>query len=320
MIKPKVFVTRQIPKEALELLESRCDVDVFPGKCTKENLLSVASAYDAIIPVSGIKIDTDVCNELAARCKIIAGHGVGYNNIDVEAATRLGIWVTNTPDVVTDATADLAFSLLCAVSRRICEGDKFVRAGHTEWGPTNLLGTQISGKTLGIIGAGRIGYGVARRAIGFNMSILYVDNNINKAFDELGAKRVTKEELLTMSDFITLHVPLTADTKHYISKNEFNQMKRNAILINCSRGAVVNEAELIYALKNGIIKAAGLDVFEYEPIVSPELLELENVVLTPHIGTSTLETRIRMGEMCTNNILAVLDGHCPPQAINQIKQ
>lgn len=319
MTKPKVFVTRQIPEEALELLRSRCDVDVFPGKCTKEDILNVADVYDAIIPVSGAKIDSDVCQKLASRCKIIAGHGVGYNNIDVDAATKLGIWVTNTPNVVTNATADLAFSLLCTVSRRICECDKFVRAGHTEWGPINMLGTQISGKTLGVIGAGRIGYGVAKRATGFDMTILYVDTNPNKAFDELGAKRVTKEELLKQSDFITLHVPLTSETKHYISKPELDSMKKSAILINCSRGPVVDEAALIDALKNGTIKAAGLDVFEYEPKVSPELFELENVVLTPHIGTSTLETRISMGEMCANNIFAVLDGQCPPQAINKIK-
>ncbi|MBS4913002.1 MAG: D-glycerate dehydrogenase [Veillonella sp.] len=319
MTKPNVLVTWPIPDEALALLRTRCDVEVNHEKWTKERLLKAVEGRDALVVVSGTKIDADVCDVLAKKCKIIAGHGVGYNNIDVAAATKVGVWASNTPDVVTDSTADLAFTLLCAVARRVVEADQFIREGNTVWGPTNMLGTQISGKVLGVIGAGRIGQAFIERAKGFNMEILYVDHNDREELNKIGARRVEKEELLQKADFISLHVPLNDGTRHYIGAEELKMMKKTAILVNCSRGPVVDEQALYTALKEKTIGGAGLDVFEKEPEVYKPLFELKNVIMTPHIGTSTIETRINMGEMCARNVFAALDGQTPPQALNKIK-
>lgn len=317
MSKPNVFVTRALPPEALKLLRERCDVEVSPVALAKTELVEKVKGRDAVVVVSGTLIDEDVCSVLQPHCKIIAGHGVGYNNIDVAAATKHGIYVSYTPEVVTDATADLAFTLLVAVARRIVECDKFVRSGRKGWGPTNMIGSQISGKTLGIVGGGRIGSAVGQRGNGFNMNIIYTDVQANPAFEAAtGGKFVDKETLLCEADFVSLNVPLLPATRHYISTNELQMMKPTAILVNASRGPVVDEAALVKALKEHTIAGAGLDVFEYEPNLVPGLAELDNVILTPHIGTSTLDTRIKMGEMCARNVFAALDHQLPPNCLN----
>lgn len=316
MSKPNVLVTWPLPEEALALLKSRCNVEVNSEVLSKEQLLEKVKGRDAIVVVSGTPIDAEVCQSVKGQCQIIAGHGVGYNHINVAAATENGIWVSYTPDVVTDATADLAFTLLTAAARRIVECDKFVRSGKKGWGPTNMLGSQISGKTLGIVGGGRIGYAVAQRGKGFNMNIIYTDIKPNPAFEAIGGKFVNKETLLKEADFVSLHTPLLPSTRHYISTPEFAIMKPTAILINCSRGPVVDENALVTALRQHVIAGAGLDVFEFEPNLVPGLAELDNVVLTPHIGTSTLDTRIQMGELCAANVFAALEGKIPPTCLN----
>lgn len=317
MSKPNVFVTRTLPEEALALLRERCDVEVSSVALPKDQLLEKFKGRDAVMVVSGTPIDADICQAVKAHCKIFAGHGVGYNHIDVDAATENGIFVSYTPDVVTEATADLAFTLLAAAARRIVTCDKFVRSGQKGWGPNNLLGNQISGKTLGIVGGGRIGSAVGERGKGFKMNIIYTDLQPNPVFEAAtGGKFVDKETLLKEADFISLHTPLLPSTRHYISTQEFKLMKPTAILINACRGPVVDEKALVVALQNRVIAGAGLDVFEAEPKLEPGLAELDNVVLTPHIGTSTLDTRIQMGELCARNIFAALDGQLPPTCLN----
>ncbi|MDF2499595.1 MAG: gyaR [Anaerosporomusa subterranea] len=318
MKKPNVYVTRPLPIESLALLKERCEVEMNPenSQLSKAELLAQLKGRDAIV-VSGTTIDEEICEAIKTHCKILASYGVGYNNINVDAATRHGIYVTNNPGVVTDATADLAWMLLMAAARRVVECDRYVRSEKKDWGPMNLLGTQVSGKTLGIVGGGRIGMAVGQRAKGFKMTILYTDVQANPAFEEsTGGKFVDKETLVKEADFISLHVPLLASTKHFISGSELKLMKKTAILINASRGAVVDEKALVEALRSGEIAAAGLDTFEREPELEPGLAELSNVVLTPHIGTSTLDTRIQMGEGCAKNIFAALDGQLPPNCLN----
>jgi len=317
MSKPSVFVTRALPEEAFALLRERCEVEISTGVLSKEELMEKLKGRDAVMVVSGTSIDEEICQAIKSHCKIIAVHGVGYNNVDVSAATKHGILVSFTPDVVTDATADLAFTLLAATARRIVECDEFVRSGRKGWGPTNLIGTQISGKTMGIIGGGRIGGAVAQRAKGFNMNIIYTDIQVNPEFEKhCGGQFVDRETLLKEADFISLHVPLLPSTRHYISTNEFKLMKKTAILVNASRGPVIDEKALIEALRTGQIAGAGLDVFEHEPQVEPGLVDLPNVVLTPHIGTSTLDTRIDMGNACARSIFAAFDGEIPPNCLN----
>jgi len=317
MLKPSVFVTRALPDQAFALLRERCEVEISPRALSKEELLEKLKGCDAVMVVSGTPIDDEVCQAIKSHCKIIAGHGVGYNNIDVSAATKHGMWVSFTPDVVTDATADLAFTLLAATARRIVECDKFVRSEEKSWGPNNLIGTQISGKTLGIIGGGRIGGAVAQRAKGFNMNIIYTDVQPNVEFEKhCGGRFVDKETLLKEADFISLHIPLLPSTRHYISTNELKLMKKTAILVNASRGPVVDEKALVEALRAGEIGGAGLDVFECEPKLELGLADLPNVVLTPHVGTSTLDTRIEMVNACARSIFAALDGKMPPNCLN----
>ncbi len=318
MGKIKVFVTSQFPEEAMQLLGTHYDLVMKPQneQLSKEALIQKAAGCKAIL-VSGTRIDSEICEAIKSHCQIITCSGVGYDNVDVEAATRSGILVTHNPRVVTDATADLTWGLLMAVSRRIVEGDGFVRSGNKQWGPSNLLGVQVSGKTLGIIGAGRIGTAVAKRGIGFNMRILYTGRTPKEAFEKVteGAY-VSKEVLFSESDFISVHLPLNASTHHYVGVEELNMMKKHAILINTSRGPVIDETALISALKNQLIGGAGLDVFEHEPNVNIGLASLDNVVMTPHIGTATLETRIRMGELCAQKIGEALEGRIPTDCLN----
>lgn len=318
MTRPKVYVTRPIPQEALELLKERCDVEMNNdlSPLPKQELIEKLKGRDAIL-VSRTSIDEEICLAIKDTCKILANYGVGYDNIDYKSATKHGIFVTYNPDEVTDATADQAWALILSVGRRIVESDAFVRSGSKDWGPTKLLGTDISGKTIGIIGGGRVGTAVGKRAKGFDMTIQYTDIQSSPRFEELtGGKYVDKETLLRSSDFISLHLPYVASTHHYISEKELELMKESAILINTSRGKVIDEKSLVKALQNHTIKGAGLDVFENEPNVDPGLLRLENVVLTPHTGTSTLETRIKMGEGCARSIFSVLDRQIPKNCVN----
>ncbi|MCX7885153.1 MAG: D-glycerate dehydrogenase [Caloramator sp.] len=309
-----VFVTRVMSKESIEYLKQHFDVKINEKEKTlsKEELLENISDCDAIMCLLTDIIDKDVIKK-AVKTKIIANCAVGYNNIDVEEAKKYGIIVTNTPDVLTDTTADLAFSLILGVSRRIVEADSYTRAGlFKEWGPTLFLGQDVANKTLGIIGAGRIGKAVAKRAIGFNMKILYTKRSRDEAFEaETGAGFVDLDTLLKKSDFISIHVPLTKETYHLIGEREINLMKESAVLINTSRGSVVDEEALTYALKSRRIWGAGLDVFEKEPEINKELIKLNNVILLPHIGSATIETRGKMAMMAAQNIVEVLNGRPP---------
>lgn len=319
MSKPKVLITRKVAQPVIEYLSENCDVDLAGDESgiSTEALMIRAQGCDAIL-VAVDKLDEAFCKAISPHCKIIANHGVGYNNIDVAAATKHGIYVTNTPDVVTDDTADLAMGLLIAAARRMVECDRYVRAG--EWKIVNinaLNGSKVSGKTVGIIGGGRIGLAFAKRCKGFDMQILYTANSPKPDFEaETGGKFVDKETLLREADFISLHVPLQASTKHLIGEHELNLMKSTAIIINTARGPVIDEKALVAALKAGKIGGAGLDVFEREPNLEHGLVDLANVVLTPHIGTHIVETRIRIAMMCAENILAALKGEIPPNCVN----
>jgi glyoxylate reductase len=263
-------------------------------------------------------IDADLL-EACPDLRVVANVAVGYNNIDVAAATRRGVAVTNTPDVLTETTADFAWTLLMATARRLAEGDRYVREGRfTQWEFMLLLGGDVHGKTLGIVGFGRIGRAVARRAGGFNMRVLYQDavaaNPITER--ELGASRVDLPTLLRESDFVSLHTPLLPETRHLINADSLRTMKRTAYLINAARGPVVDEPALVQALKEGWIAGAGLDVFEEEPKVHPDLLALPNVVLAPHIASASYETRLKMAMLAVDNCLAVLEGRRPPTPVN----
>ena len=267
---------------------------------------------------SGTRVSAEVLDR-APRLRVIANVGVGYDNIDVAACTHRGIVVTNTPDVVTEATADLAFALLMAVARRVVEGDRYVRQGqwrHWQWGL--LWGTDLHGKTLGLYGFGRIGQAVARRARGFSLRIVYHSTErATEALElELGAQFVDRETMLRQADFLSLHVPLTPATHHLIGARELAMMKPTAFLINTARGSVVDEAALVEALRSKRIAGAGLDVFEHEPNIHPALLTHPNVVLTPHVGTATSETRLAMALLAAENLLAALEGRRPPNHVN----
>jgi len=283
---------------------------------SKEELLQKLKGKDAVI-VSHTAIDEEICQAIKVYCKILASYGVGYNNIDVDAATQHGIYVSNNPDAVTAATADLTWALLLAAARRVVECDRYVRSGKKDWGPTTLLGAQVSGKTFGIIGGGRVGTAVGKRAKGFDMKIIYTDVKANPVFEEAtGGTFVDKDTLLKEADFISIHIPLFPATKHFIGARELKGMKKTAILINAARGPIVDEKALVEALRGGTIAGAGLDVFEREPDLEPGLAELPNVVLTPHVGTSTMDARIKQGECCARNIIAALDGKIPPNCLN----
>jgi len=283
---------------------------------TKDELLAKIKGRDAVLVIANI-IDEEICQTVKAECKIFANYGVGYNNIDVESATRHGIYVSNTPDVVTDATADLAWMLLLATARRVVECDTFVRSGQKNWGPMNLLGSHVAGKILGIVGGGRIGLAVALRARGFKMNLIYTDVQSNPVFEAAtGGTFVDKTTLVKNSDFISIHVPLLPSTRHLFSANDFKLMKKSAILINTARGPIIDEKALIEALREGQIAGAGLDVFEQEPDLMSGLSEILSVVLTPHVGTSTFDTRIEMAAVCAANIVAALNNQIPPNCLN----
>ena len=318
--KPRIFLCSRIPEEAERYLRARCRLEVYPGEdlVGRGRLLRAVREADGLIPTVTERIDAEVM-DAAPRLRVIANYGVGFNNVDVGAATARGLPVTNTPEVLTEATADLAFSLILAASRRLGEGERYVRAGRWRgWKPTQLLGRDVFGKTLGILGIGRIGQAVARRARGFGMQLIYSDARRAPARleRELGVRYVGLDALLRQSDILTIHAPLTPETHHLIGASALRRMKRTAVVVNAARGPIVDERALAAALRAGRIAAAGLDVHEKEPAVHPDLLKLENVVLLPHLGSATLDTRTAMGLLAAKNCLAALAGKRPPCLVN----
>ena len=316
----RVFVTREIPAAGIELLRGECDVSVNPDDrvLTSVEIASGARGAEGLLCLLTDTVD-DALLEGMPTVRVIANYAVGFNNIDVGAATRRGIPVSNTPGVLTETTADMAWSLLMAASRRIAEGDKFTRAGSfAGWGPMLLLGQDVYGKTLGLVGMGRIGEAMVRRARGFGMRILYFDTVRRSPADEaaLGIEYRELDALLGEADHVSLHVPLSPETRHLISARELSLMKPSATLVNTSRGPVLDEAALAQALRRGTIFAAGLDVFEEEPKVHPGLMDLSNVVLVPHIASATIDTRTKMATMATANLLAGLRGEPMPNIVN----
>jgi D-3-phosphoglycerate dehydrogenase len=314
-----VYVTRPLPQPAIEMLKSECHVDMNPEDTAvaQTELLEKVKGKDGILCLLTDTIDKQVI-DTADRGKVFANFAVGYDNIDVKAATRRGILVTNTPGVLTDTTAELAWALVFAAARRTAEADRFTRDGRfVGWSPTLFLGQDITGKTLGVVGAGRIGTALAEKSRGFRMKILYHDVEPNTDFEKrTGGTYVSLETLLEQSDVISLHVPLTPATFHLIGREQLSKMKRTAILVNTSRGPVVDEQALAEALKNGQIAGAGLDVYEEEPKICPALLALDNVVLAPHIGSASVETRTKMALMAAENLLAALRGDIPENLVN----
>jgi glyoxylate reductase len=323
----RVLMTQLAPALAVERLREAVGqsgvLDINPEPdCiwTKQELIDRLKAgnYDALYCLLTNPIDGEVM-DAAPGLKIIANMAVGYNNVDVPEATRRGIAVTNTPGVLTDTTADFAWALLMSAARRVAEGDRFVRAGKFNgWGPLMMIGQDVHGKTLGIIGFGRIGRALAKRAYGFDMRVLYYDRYPADATTEeaLRANLATMDEILEQSDYVSIHTDYNPETHHLIGAPEFARMKSTSYLINTSRGACVDEAALVEALKSGQIAGAALDVFEREPQIHPGLLELQNVVLAPHIASASLDTRNAMGLMAAENIIAVFINQKPPNIVN----
>ena len=285
MNRPCIYVTRMIPTEGIDLLKETAQVEVNPHDrpLTSEELVEAVKGRDGVICLLTDKIDAYVM-DAARGIKGFANYAVGFDNIDLAEATRRGIPVSNTPDVLTDATAEMAWALLLTVSRRIVESDRAMRSGTWKgWGPLQFIGGDITGSTLGIVGAGRIGMAMALKSRGFNMKILYTDRVPNPVLErELGARRVSFEELLDESDYISIHVPLLPETRHLFGRDEFRRMKSTAYLINTARGPIINEAELVNALMEGVIAGAGLDVYEFEPDMARGLAELDTLVCTAH--------------------------------------
>lgn len=318
-----VLVTRKIPQKALDYLKSEgitLDINEEDRVLTYDEIKERIKGKDGLLCLLTDKIDGGIMDAAGDQLQAIVNYAVGYNNINVEDATKRGIPVTNTPGVLTETTADLAFALMLSIARRIVESDKYTRKGLFKgWGPLLHLGGGIFEKTLGIIGMGRIGSAVAYRAAkGFNMKIKYHSRKRNEALEkELNMEYCSVEEILKTADFITLHVPLNEETNHLIGEKELEMMKPTAYLINTSRGPVVKEDALLDALKTNKIAGAALDVYEFEPQITKGLEELENVIITAHIGTATIETRTEMGMMVGRNLLAVFRGEEPPNCVNK---
>jgi glyoxylate reductase len=309
----RVLVAREIPAAGLRLLED-FDVTILSERPPERGeLLEAAKGASGILATLTEQVDAELMQAAGEDLKVIANMAVGYDNVDLEAARERGVMVTNTPEVLDETTADTAFMLLLAAARRLGEGERIVRSGRWEaWGPKMLTGPDVWGKTLGIVGFGRIGQAMARRARGFDMEVFYTARSRKEdAENELGARYAELDELLQTSDFVSLHTPLTEETRHLIGAEELKKMKPESVLVNTSRGPIVDEGALADALAQGRIFAAGLDVYEEEPEVHPRLLELENVVLAPHIGSASIETRDKMATLAAENISAVLRGEKP---------
>lgn len=309
-MKPAVLITGKLPSSVVRRLEEACDVDVFRGDdpMPYAELVGRVAGKQALLSLITDRVDAAVI-EAGRDLKVVANVAVGYNNVDVAAAAARGVVVTNTPDVLTDATADMAFALILAVTRRVAEGDRLIRAGGwTRWSMDFMLGSGLAGKQLGIVGWGRIGRAVAARATAFGMQIV---GSARSTITDSGVRQLGLDELLATSDVVSIHVPLGPETTHLIGEAQLARMKRGAYLVNTSRGPVVDEAALAWALRERLIAGAALDVFEDEPRVHAGLLACENVVLTPHLGSGTVETRTAMADLAARNALAVLAGQPP---------
>ncbi len=307
----KVFITREIPQAAYELLRNKnITLNIYredkpiPYELLKKEVRDV----DGVISLLTDKFDKEIIDSMK-QCRIIANYAVGYNNIDVTYANNKGITITNTPDVLTDSTADLAMTLVLACSRRLVEGEVMMRKNKFKgWQPQLLRGIELREKTFGIIGAGRIGTAVAKRAAGFGVNILYYDGKENQEIDSIGGKKVSLNNLLKRSDIISLHLPLTESTFHLLDKDRLSLMKGTAVFINTARGEIVEEKELIRMLQQKRLFAAGFDVYENEPKINPDLLKLDNVILLPHLGSATFEARDEMAKLAAGNVISVLNG------------
>ena len=317
----KILITRKIPKSGIELLLKKgyeLEINQQERILSKNEIIDGLKEKDGLISLLTDNINKEVINS-EPNLKMIANYAVGYNNIDINAATQKKIPVSNTPDVLTDTTAEMAWALLFSVSRRIVEGDKFTRKGkYKGWDPMLMLGQDISNKTLGIIGTGRIGSAFGLKSKGFKMNVLYFDEKINETLEkELNAKKVEKSELIKQSDFISIHLPLNKSTFHFIGTKELKNMKNNAILINTSRGPIIDEIALTKALKDKWIFGAGLDVYENEPNINPKLLNLNNVVIQPHSASATFQTRSNMSIIAAKNMIEGLTGKIPTNCVNK---
>ena len=316
----KVYVTRPVFDGAIDRLRREFEVELNTEDriLTKQELTAHLGDKDGALTLLTDAIDLELLQS-TPRLKVVANFAVGFNNVAVDSATQLGVVVTNTPGVLTETTADFAWTLLMAAARRVVEADKFARAGKFKaWGPKMFLGYDIYGKTLGLVGLGRIGQAVARRAAGFNMRVVFHDPESipDRIIKELGVTRLPFDELLRVSDFISLHVPLFPETHRLLNDHTFALMKPTCIVINTSRGPVVDEKALVSAVRDGKIAGAGLDVFEREPEIEPELFAMENVILAPHIASASHETRLRMCMMAADNLIAALKGERPPNLVN----
>lgn len=321
MSKPNVFVTRIIPGPGLELIQEAAHMEVWQEELPPpyEVLMEKIQGLDGLLCLLTDRIDRDLILSARDSLKVISQMAVGYDNIDIDAATEYGIPVGHTPGVLTDATADFAWALLMSAARRVVEADKFTREGHWKtWGPTMLMGADVAGAALGIVGLGRIGQAVAKRARGFDMRVCYYDLQRNQDLeDELGVEYLEFDELLQQSDFISIHTWLSDDTYHLFSSEQFKRMKKSAILINSARGPIVDQKALYHALKAGEIAYAALDVTDPEPIPMDEpLLTLDNIIIAPHIASSSLYARTKMANMATENLLAGLRGERLPNCVN----
>ncbi|MCS7471025.1 D-glycerate dehydrogenase [Stieleria sp. ICT_E10.1] len=320
MSKPTIFLTRRLPPDSMERLQT--EANVFHGDLdrapTRAELLDGVRDVDGLICLLTDQIDGELL-DVNRSLKVVSNYAVGFNNIDVAAATERNVAVTNTPGVLTDCTADMAWALLMASARRVVEGDQLVRSGRWGgWEPLQMLGAEVTGATIGLIGLGRIAKAMAKRALAFDMRVLYWNRTRLSADEEktLGVEYRELDEMLGESDFVSIHVALSEQTRHLISTPQLERMKPTATLINTARGAVVDESALVQALRDGTIARAGLDVYEQEPKVEPELLSMQNVVLAPHLGSATVQTRTRMGDLAIENCLAACRGERPPNLVN----
>ena len=318
-MKPKVYVTRLVPQEGIDALRQDCEVEVWEGArpVPRDILLEKVSDIEGLYCLLTERVDEELL-DAAPHLRVVSNMAVGYDNVDVDACTARGVPMGNTPGVLTDTTADLAFALLMAAARRVVEGVDYVRASKWKtWGPKLLIGQDVHGATLGIIGMGRIGQSVAQRALGFDMRILYHDPHTSEGDLGLEASSVDMDTLLAESDFVTLHVPLTEETHHLIGREALHKMKTTAVLVNTSRGGVVDPEALHDALQEGLIAYAALDVTEPEPIPADDpLLDLPNCIIVPHIGSASVATRTRMATMAAENLVAGLQGRPMPHCVN----
>ena len=322
MPKLKIYVTRQLPERGVKIMKKYFDTEVWPEYAPppKKTIIEKAKNVDALSTLLSDKIDAEVF-DAAPKLKIVSQMAVGFDNIDLQEATKRGIYITNTPEVLTDTTADFAWALLMAVARRVVEADKYVRTGQWKvgWHPDMMTGGDIHHATMGIVGAGRIGYAMAKRAKGFDMKILFYDVIPRPEMEkDFSAKRMDIDALLKEADFVSIHVPLMKETHHLMNEQKLGLMKKTAYLINNSRGPVVDEKALYRALKEGWIAGAGLDVFEQEPTPTDNpLLKLDNIVVAPHISSASFETRSKMAEMVADNLVSFFEGKKPPNLVNQ---